>query len=289
MFMKIIGFLTLYCCHIVQLSAQEKPVYRLFDEKGTATDYRQLLKKSLAADIVLFGELHDNPIVHWLQWQLLQDIYEQDSALVLGMEMLEADNQLILDEYLDDVIEERHFLQEVKIWDNYASDYSRLVNFAKSNGLAVVASNVPRRYANLVYRQGMEALDSLHEASKSSIAPLPVEVDLSLPGYADMISMMGGHGASAQAKNIALAQALKDATMAHFILKNHESRTLHLNGSYHSKNREGVVWYLQQENPSLKVMTIHSVEQQALTELSEEHLNSADFILVVADDLVHRK
>jgi uncharacterized iron-regulated protein len=56
-----------------------------------------------------------------------------------------------------------------------------LIEFAKEKDLKVVASNIPRRYANLVYRRGIEALDSLSEESKKWIAPISVEIDLNLP------------------------------------------------------------------------------------------------------------
>ena len=47
--------------------------------------------------MVLFGELHNNPISHWLQLELTEDLHAARGAdLVLGAEMFEADNQLLL-------------------------------------------------------------------------------------------------------------------------------------------------------------------------------------------------
>ena len=56
-------------------------------------------------------------------------------------------------------------------------------------------------------------------------------------------------------QNLPKAQAIKDATMAHFILENWEKGKtfIHYNGSYHSDNFEGIVWYLKQENPNLYI------------------------------------
>lgn len=45
----------------------DNPAYRLFDEKGKNTSYKDLVKQASEADIVFFGELHDNPICHWLE------------------------------------------------------------------------------------------------------------------------------------------------------------------------------------------------------------------------------
>jgi uncharacterized iron-regulated protein len=148
-----------------------------------------------------------------------------------------------------------------------------------------VASNIPRRYANLVYREGIQALDSLSDTAKQWIAPLPIEVDLSLPGYTEMIEMMGGHGAGKDAENLAKAQAVKDATMAHFIRTHLNGTLLHINGAYHSQNYEGIVWYLKKAHPHLKIATIHTVEQEDVDKLEDEHMNTADFIICIPADM----
>src|SRR5687767_9161657 len=78
-----------------------KEAYVLYDNKGVRTDYTKLLAEAKKADIVLFGELHDNPICHWLQKELTKDLYaDKKDKLVLGAEMFEADDQIALNEYL---------------------------------------------------------------------------------------------------------------------------------------------------------------------------------------------
>ena len=42
---------------------------------------------------------------------------------MFGAEMLEADNQLIVDEYLAGLIEHEHLVNEAKVWENYETDY----------------------------------------------------------------------------------------------------------------------------------------------------------------------
>src|SRR5690554_1685787 len=82
-----------------------KPAYLLFNDKGKKIKYDKMVDRLKDADIVLFGELHNNAVAHWLQLELAKDLYEQkDSNLVLGAEMFESDNQLILDEYFDGLI-----------------------------------------------------------------------------------------------------------------------------------------------------------------------------------------
>ncbi len=256
----------------------DKIAYQLFDINGKTATYEQLLKSAKEADIVLFGELHDNPIGHWLQLELTKDLFEfKKSNLVLGAEMFEADDQIAINEYLQSKITDKTLKVEVKLWNNYETDYKPLLNFAKANHLNFVAANIPRRYANLVYSQGLEKLDSIDSDAKKWICPLPMKYDGELKCYKDIFASAGGHGG----QNLPKSQAVKDATMAYFILKNwSKGKTfIHYNGSYHSNFHQGIEWYLKQENPKLKVFTIGSTEQSAVDTLSKESIGMADFII----------
>ena len=94
---------------------------------------------------------------------------------------------------------------------------------------------------------------------------------------------MGDHGSP----KLVMAQAIKDATMAHFIIKNRKNQNLfiHYNGSFHSDFHEGIGWYLKQLDSTLKWVTISSVSQKELDSLENQYINQADFIIVVDDDM----
>jgi uncharacterized iron-regulated protein len=264
----------------------DKPAYYLFNKDGKDIKYEKMLKEAEDADIVLFGESHDNPISHWLQLELTKDLYEsKKDKLVLGAEMFESDNQVILDEYLDSLISTTSFESNARLWPNYKTDYKPLVEFAKTNKLKFVATNVPRRYASLVNSKGFEGLDELSTEAKTFLPPLPVKYDAELNCYKSMMEMegMGAH----VTPNFPKAQAIKDATMAHFILKNWSKGKLliHYHGSYHSENFESIYWYLKQANPDLKIVTIHTVSQGEISELTKENTGKADFTICVDEDM----
>ncbi len=255
-----------------------KDAYIIYDSKGKKTDYNQLLTEAKKADIILFGELHDNPICHWLQKELTQDVYsDKKEKLILGAEMFEADDQIALNEYLAGKLSEKTLKDEVKLWTNFGTDYKPLLDFAKTNKLKFVADNIPRRYANLVYSRGIAALDSIDAEAKKWIAPLPFKYDGTLKCYKDIFENAGGHGG----ENLPKSQAIKDATMAYFILKNwSKGQTfIHYNGAYHSNNHQGIEWYLKQQNPDLKILVISSTEQKDINLLEAESNDSGDFII----------
>ncbi len=264
----------------------DKPAYLLFNKEGKNVKYEKLLKQVEDVDIVLFGESHDNPISHWLQLELTRELFVMKGEnLVLGAEMFESDNQVILDEYLDSLITQSSFESEARLWPNYKTDYKPLLEFAKIHGIPFVATNVPRRYASLVNKKGFEGLEELSDEAKAFLPPLPVKYDPELNCYKSMMEMegMGAH----VTPNFPKAQAIKDATMAHFILKNWEKgkTLLHYHGSYHSENYESIYWYLKQENPNLNIVTIHTVSQKDVKELETENTGKADFTICVDEDM----
>ncbi len=262
--------------------SQNKSPYQVFDKNGKKLSYQKILKATEKAELVLFGEHHDNSVVHWLQLELTKDLAEK-TPLVLGAEMIEADNQKQLDQYLNDEINQKQFDTTARLWHNHKTDYKPLVDFAKARKFPFIATNVPRRYASIVFKKDFEGLNDLSDEEKNWIAPLPIPFDINLPGYQKMLGMMGGHGGEKMPK----AQALKDATMAHFIVQNLKSGTVfvHYNGTYHSDFFEGINWYVNQYRKNTKIVTIATVEQKELSRLEQEHYNKADFILVIDEDV----
>ena len=257
---------------------KHKRAYNLFDKNGKEVTFTDLVDNGLSAEIILFGELHNNPICHWLQLELTTAIASA-RPITLGLEMIEKDNQEALDQYLNGEIDAIGLDSTARLWNNYNTDYKPLIDFAKENQLTVSATNIPRRYASMVYRNGFEVLDTLSSEEKDWIAPLPIEYDPSLPGYVKMLEMVSGHGGD----NFPKAQAIKDATMAHSILSSIEVGKIfiHYHGSFHSDFYEGILWYLQRKKPDAQYLTISSVEQDGIDNLEDEHLGKADFIICI--------
>lgn len=266
----------------VLIFAQEKSPYALFTKSGNKTNYAKLLRAASQSEVILFGEYHDNSVVHWLELELAKDLTKQ-TALTLGAEMLEADNQSQVNAYLAEKITQKQLDSLARLWPNYKTDYKPLVDWAKEKSLPFIATNVPRKYASLVYKKGFDALLELPDQEKAWMSPLPIFYDANLPGYANMLAEMGGHGG----ENLPKAQAIKDATMAYFIGKNLAKNAvfLHYNGTYHSDNFEGIGFYLKRTLPELKIITISTVTQADLNALAPENVSKADFILVIDEDV----
>lgn len=281
-------YLTLFFALVIMSFAPadtQKSAYQIFDKKGKLVTYEEMIKQTTEANVVLFGELHDNPIAHWLELEYTKDMHvAKNGKIMLGAEMFERDNQLLLNEYLDGLIEEKNFEDEAKIWPNYKTDYKPLVEFAKENKLGFVATNIPRRYASMVYHKGLESLDNLSDEAKKLLPPLPIYVNMDLPNYKALLDMAGdGHGGI----NFPHAQIVKDASMGYYISQSlRESGTfIHYNGAYHSDNFEGISWHIRQYTPEVNIKTISTVTQKDITELEKDNKKKADFIICVTESM----
>src|SRR5690606_29139966 len=195
----------------------------------------------------------------------------------------------VLDEYLNDFYPEDKMLPEItQLWSNYKTDYRPLVNFAKDNNLRFIATNIPRRYASMLNKKGMGALKELSPEALAMIGPdLEKYFDPTVKAYAEMADKMGGH-IPPNMLNIQIAQASKDATMAHFALKNFNSGDFlfHFGGSYHSNYNQGIIWWINKIQPGITIKSVTTLMQSEWDEMSsEDKAEIANYIIVVADSM----
>ena len=285
MTLKLHLSLTLLLLLVFNLTySQEKRAFSMYTQEGEKISYDTVLDSLSKTNVVLFGEFHNNPISHWLQFEVVSDLKISKTNLAIGAEMFETDTQSVLNLYLKDSLTEPEFKEEARVWSNYSTDYKPLVELAKRDSIPYIATNIPRPYATSVYKNGgFSALDSLPKNELKWIAPLPIPFDIHLSSYQNMLDMMGGHGG----EDLVKAQAIKDATMAHFILENLKPNQVfvHLNGSYHSNFFEGIYWYLKTYRENLNILTLTTVEQKNVHQLKEEHKGLANFIIVVDENM----
>ncbi|MBU0487633.1 MAG: ChaN family lipoprotein [Bacteroidetes bacterium] len=263
--------------------ASNKEAFIIKTKDGKTIEYSEMYAQLAKADVIFFGELHNNPIAHWLEYEVARDLYEdKKEALVLGAEMFEADNQIILDEYLSGLIKENVFKEDCKLWPNYQTDYRPLVEYARENKIRFVATNIPRRYASMINSGGLKVLDELSQEARQYVAPSPIVYDPDVSCYKNM-TQTGMPGKMSAMVHLAEAQASKDATMAHFLYKNFKrgQTFLHFNGSWHSDNHEGIVWYLRKANADLKIVVLTTIEAENYASIKVEDLQQADFTIVV--------
>lgn len=259
--------------------------YAVYDGQGRATPIDALITALADADVVFLGEDHGDVIGHQLQMEIFHRAVESYGAkrkVTLSLEMFERDVQVIVNEYLKDQISETHFLRSARPWDNYKRDYRPLLELAKSKKLEVVAANAPRRYVNMVSRNGIASLAGLTPEAKRWLPPFPI----AKPSAAYSAKFRGLMGSSAEAQmgldNILMSQSLWDASMAHAISqslkKNPRSLVVHLNGYFHTENRLGTVEHLLAYRPKTKAMVVTTLPVDNIEKF--EHTDAGDFVIL---------
>lgn len=239
-----------------QNQAQHYKIYSTSQQKVVSVD--DVLASLDKADVLFFGEEHNDSTCHVLEYLLFKGIAQKyPGKTALSMEMFETDCQEVLNEYLDSLVREKNFITEARAWHNY-KDYRPMIEYAKAGKIPVVAANAPARYVNMVSRMGLTSLDKLHKTAKAWLPPLPIDTATGVY-YNKFIDIMGGHSAMGGMKMFQ-SQNLWDATMAwsvaQFYKKHRNYKILQVNGGFHSEEKLGIAAQLKKYAPKVRVLNI---------------------------------
>lgn len=252
-------------------------------------------------DILFVGEEHNDSVCHYFQKIMLESLYERyQKNLVLSMEMFDRDVQDVMDEYLQGFIKEKVFVKDARAWNNY-SDYKPMIEMAKAKGFDVVCANAPRRYTNLVGREGMNALRRLPEASKKNFAPVPY--DTAKGAYYNKLMGLTNHSGKTTdtAKpaaipmgmggfNLVLAQSLWDATMAYSMVmykkKFPAKKMMMVNGRFHSESSLGIVQQISNYQPKLNSLIVTVLPDESFNDIDWDKFKYlGDYIVVTNPEI----
>ena len=263
-------------------------LYKIYDTRsGKEVSIAQVANAFSNADVLFFGEEHDDSIGHILEARIFEQSHKIiGDRLVLSMEMFEADIQGVVDEYLAGLISEKNFIKEARAWGNY-KDYKPLVEYAKANSIKLIAANTPARYANAVTRGGLSALDKFSPHTLMILPPRPIDTATG-KYYENFIEIMGGHGVM-PGFHIYQSQNLWDATMAWSIFgnihRNPKAKIMHLNSRFHTDEQLGIIAqlkkYAAKGNQSLNILNISCFYVDSLDKPNwSEFKELGDFVIM---------
>lgn len=184
-------------------------------------DFAAIMAQLTETRVFYLGESHDRYHDHLLQLRIIKALHRQNPKLAIGMEMFARPRQPVLDAYLAGKLDEAEFLRQSGWFKNWGFDYRlyrEIIDFAREQGLPLIALNLEKGLTGKVFRQGGWA--ALNEEERRQLPLNPEqEADLTLPGYRERIKTSFAHHQEAE-KNAELfehflqAQALWDETMA---------------------------------------------------------------------------
>lgn len=276
---------------------------------GSVRTLQQVADELSAYDVVFFGEFHRHPGNHLAQMQLFEALHRRHADMTLSLEQFERDTQPLVDQYLAGEIGERVLIEEGRGWPNYTQSYRPLVEYARDNGLPVLAANAPKDIVVCVGRKGAELLDEIPEPDRSWVA---AELHLDDGAYKDkyfaQIGNSYSHGGvqkdedeeevepeelSPQMRAMLMksfsAQVTRDDTMAESIAmhlgENPGRKVMHLDGHFHSASHLGTVERLKMRMPDLKVAVVNpiAVEDKDAPAWTDEDAATGDFLLLIRE------
>ena len=260
------------------------PYYKIYDTRTKKiTTLDQIAENMSSANVVFFGEEHNDSTGHYLEQTFLKKLIEKyPGKTALSLEMIETDCQTVLNEYLGGLIREKDFLTDARVWHNY-KDYRPLVETAKANKLPVIAANAPGRYVNMVNRMGLQSLNTLSAIAKTYLPPLPIDTATGLY-YQHFLTIMGGHGAM-MGMQLFQAQNLWDATMgwsiANFYNKHKDVKIMQINGGFHSEEKLGAAAQLLKYSPGIKFINIAAYSDDGFDNPDwSKYSSNADYIIL---------
>jgi len=140
---------------------------------GQRLAFEEVLGLARGADYILMGENHPNVCDHAVQQRMLAALAESDTPPAVGLEMVAADMQPVLDDFsagavaVDDLEEELEWRER---WGYPFSLFRGHFETIRRHSLPVAGLNVPSAVTRKIARQGLEAL------TPEELAWLPAEI-----------------------------------------------------------------------------------------------------------------
>lgn len=269
--MKIIAsikfFLTLSLLSFTSLAHAENMLFadhplvgKIWDMKSRSfIDEATLLARINAANVLLLGEIHDNPQHHELQQKLLNARIASGARPAVMMEQLNAENQPALDQALagnnrDEVLSSVTKLIKFSDWQFYRP----FLVIAVDNQLPVIAANISNQQLQPVIWNGFAAYDA------GDLKRLAVEQVWSESRDKYLVRNMGGAHCG-QLKDelragLSRSQRLRDALMADSAMASIGRGIVGIVGSSHARRDIGLPLYFAARAPLARIFSIGFVE-----------------------------
>ena len=210
----------------------------------------ELMQKLQSERLLYVGETHTAYGDHLLQLEVLRGMAVQPQGLAVGVEWFQARFQPVLDAYLAGEIDEAEMLRQSEYYQRWRFDYRLyrpIINYAKEQGIPIIALNASRELTDGIRRAGINGLPAdLREE-------LPDSYDVNDKDYeAKLYEMFLAHdstGRGSDSDDTAFERFVEiqltwDETMAQnvaeYLNDSPENRILVLAGKGHVGGRSGI-------------------------------------------------
>lgn len=176
--------------------------------------FEELVARLAQERAVMIGESHDRYEHHLNQLALICRLYRLHPDLAVGLEFFQLPFQVPLDDYVERRIDTREMLVKTDYFSRWRFDYrlyAPILEFARQQGIPLVAINAPQEISAKVARGGISGL------TEAERARIPQQLDRGVPGYRERLRAAFDRHPEIQHMsfdNFVEAQLVWDETMA---------------------------------------------------------------------------
>ncbi|MUM77389.1 hypothetical protein GKC30_07070 [Pseudodesulfovibrio sp. F-1] len=128
---------------------------------GERLAFEEVMGLARDAEYILLGENHPNVCDHTVQLRVLAALAESDTPPAVGLEMVAADMQAVLDDFSAGTVEVDAMEEELEWRDRWGYPFALFrghFEIIRRHSLPVAGLNVPSAVTRKIARQGLEAL-----------------------------------------------------------------------------------------------------------------------------------
>jgi uncharacterized iron-regulated protein len=121
----------------------------------------QIVEQIGDSRVVLVGETHTRYDHHLVQLEILKHLYQKSPKLALGVEWFQRPFQQHLDDYIAGKITEKEMLHLTDYFNRWSYDYRLyrpIINYAREQGIPIIALNASRELMAALSQSDMENL-----------------------------------------------------------------------------------------------------------------------------------
>ncbi len=243
-----------------RLTQLEHPlVGRIWDvQAGKFIDQAALDRKILAAEYLLLGERHDNPVHHSHQTQIVRQLQQAGRQASVAFEMIDDQQGNLLARHPITSVEQMIAILEQfrNHWD-YEQRYKGLFTEVIATGYPIMPANLNRERLKQITQHGEDKLPKAYKTMLQQ-APLAEAQKKSLQQEIKQshCNMLGDEASN----KMILAQRVRDAVIAHSLTRNRAPVKVLIAGAGHVRKDRGVPLYLAKQVKANRVLTIGFTE-----------------------------
>jgi len=233
---RLFFMLIIFMAPIVEAHAHTM-ITRMTDRQNIS--FSQLAEAAGSSNLVLIGEVHDIDYHHEFQLDLIRALFANNPQLAIGLEMIQADHQFQLDEWIAGRVSEP--AMQAVFAGNWSPDwhmYREIFIFARDNHIPMIALNVPME---IVRKVSLYGFNSLTPEERRGL-PEGTSCDLRNPQIAMLRKSFHGNVNHSQNgkvfSNFCEAQTVRNSGMAANLVRYHRKESVRklvvLTGIWHA-------------------------------------------------------